>query len=55
MHIFEYDKLWGPSQRVVTLFYDRKIIDPELAALDEFCELRELRTLKSENFFSGRE
>ena len=20
MHIFEYDKLWGPSQRVVTLF-----------------------------------
>ena len=21
MHIFEYDKLWGPSQRVVTLFY----------------------------------
>ena len=21
MHIFEYDKLWGPSQRVVTLFF----------------------------------
>ena len=24
MHIFEYDKLWGPSQRVVTLFQHTK-------------------------------
>ena len=38
MNIFGYDKLWGPSQRVVTLLYLGSVIKDPTTKLDKFLE-----------------